>query len=184
MAIALAVLDPTVLAPYDGVFGQLVQVVIAAIYAAGILWLRRLATFEIPERLLGQPRRRVHAVNDVSFEIARGETLGLIGESGCGKSTLGRAVLRLHEPTAGAIEFDGVDVRGLARAALTRLRASLNPFSRFDFGLLAGLPRARDWHRQLAVLERRAAILARRDPNSVAPTARYGQTRFAHSVRE
>jgi oligopeptide/dipeptide ABC transporter ATP-binding protein len=79
----------------------------------------------ISERLLGRPHRRVHAVNDVSFEIWRGETLGLIGESGCGKSTLGRTVLRLHEPTAGAIEFDGVDVTALQPAALTRLRARM-----------------------------------------------------------
>jgi oligopeptide/dipeptide ABC transporter ATP-binding protein len=105
----------------------------------------------IAERLFGQSRRRVHAVNDVSFEIARGETLGLIGESGCGKSTLGRTVLRLHEPTAGAIEFDGTDVRALAPAALTRLRArmqivfqdpyaSLNP--RHSVRRIVGLPLA------------------------------------------
>ncbi len=53
MAIALAVFDHTFLAPYDGVFGQLVLAVIVAMYAAGILWLRRLATFETPQRLLG-----------------------------------------------------------------------------------------------------------------------------------
>jgi oligopeptide/dipeptide ABC transporter ATP-binding protein len=77
------------------------------------------------ERLSGKPQSRVHAVNQVSLEIGHGETLGLIGESGCGKSTLGRTVLRLHEPTAGSIHFDGVDITRLAPAALTRLRAQM-----------------------------------------------------------
>ena len=52
----------------------------------------------------------LHAVDDISFDVKRGETLGLVGESGCGKSTTGRAILRLHEPTAGDIHFDGEDV--------------------------------------------------------------------------
>ncbi len=77
------------------------------------------------ERLIGKPPTRVHAVNQVSLEIGHGETLGLIGESGCGKSTLGRTVLRLHEPTAGSIHFDGVDITKLAPSALTRLRAQM-----------------------------------------------------------
>ncbi|HWI25741.1 MAG TPA: oligopeptide/dipeptide ABC transporter ATP-binding protein [Stellaceae bacterium] len=63
---------------------------------------------------------RVHAVSDVSFDLARGETLGLVGESGCGKSTLGRAVLQLTRPTAGKVLFEGLD---LARQGRERLRA-------------------------------------------------------------
>lgn len=52
----------------------------------------------------------LHAVDDVSFNIGRGETLGLVGESGCGKSTVGRAIIRLHEPTDGTIHLDDKDV--------------------------------------------------------------------------
>ena len=58
--------------------------------------------------LKGQPGPGIRAVEDVSFTLRRGETLGLVGESGCGKTTLGRTILRLHEPTSGAIVYDGV----------------------------------------------------------------------------
>lgn len=56
------------------------------------------------------PSGFLHAVDDVSFAINEGQTLGIVGESGCGKSTLGRAVLRLHEPTAGEVYYDGMDI--------------------------------------------------------------------------
>ena len=64
----------------------------------------------------------VRAVDGISFEVAPGETLGIVGESGCGKSTTGRCLLRLLEPTGGSVEFDGVDVTHRDRRGLADLR--------------------------------------------------------------
>lgn len=79
-------------------------------------------------------RGLVHAVDGVSFEIERGKTLGIVGESGCGKSTTGRAILRLIEPTAGRVVFDGVDVTKASPKTLKALRKDMqivfqDPFS-------------------------------------------------------
>lgn len=72
-----------------------------------------------------QHKQYLHAVDDVSFDIARGETLGLVGESGCGKSTLGKTLLRLYEPDAGSIRLDGADLCELSRRDMRRMRRRL-----------------------------------------------------------
>ncbi len=89
-------------------------------------------------RLFKQETLVLKAVDDISFTIARGETLGLVGESGCGKTTAGRTILRLYEPTAGQVLLDGKNVYGLDEAGMLAVRrrmqmifqdpyASLNP---------------------------------------------------------
>ena len=67
-------------------------------------------TFPIQKSLLGKVEKELVAVDDVSFKLHAGETLGIVGESGCGKTTLGRAILKLHQPTDGQIIFDGEDI--------------------------------------------------------------------------
>ena len=83
------------------------------------------------------PRGMLHAVDDVSFTIDKGKTLGVVGESGCGKSTTGRAILRLIEPTDGQVIFDGTDVTALTKAQLRKSRSEMqlifqDPFSSLD----------------------------------------------------
>jgi len=78
--------------------------------------------FPVRGGLFGRVVNQVRAVEDVSFEIARGETLGLVGESGCGKTTVGRMLLRLLEPSAGSVRFAGRDLSALASAELRRMR--------------------------------------------------------------
>ena len=82
-------------------------------------------------------RGLLHAVDDVTFTLERGRTLGIVGESGCGKSTLGRTIIRLHEPTSGEILFEGQDITKLRGRSLADFRGNIqmifqDPFSSLD----------------------------------------------------
>jgi peptide/nickel transport system ATP-binding protein/oligopeptide transport system ATP-binding protein len=105
--------------------------------------------FAVKQGVFARGHAQVHAVEDVSFEVRRGETLGIVGESGCGKSTTARLILRLLELTGGTVRFDGHDISKLSQRRLRPLRremqmifqdpyASLNP--RKTVGQIIGAP--------------------------------------------
>ncbi|MFM7608767.1 MAG: ATP-binding cassette domain-containing protein, partial [Alphaproteobacteria bacterium] len=83
----------------------------------------------------GRPSK-LRAVDDVALSIMPGETLGLVGESGCGKSTLGRLLIRLLDPTAGSIRFQGQEITGLGRAAMREFRRSMQIIFQDPYGAL------------------------------------------------
>src|SRR5699024_4790924 len=94
--------------------------------------------FPIRGGVFGKKMGEVKAVDDVTFSIRKGETLGIVGESGCGKSTTGRAILRLEEPTSGKVRFEGRELTALKGEEMRKMRremqmvfqdpfASLNP---------------------------------------------------------
>ena len=90
--------------------------------------------FPVTKGLLMRKVADVKAVDNVSFKIGKGETLGLVGESGCGKTTTGRCILRLYQPSAGQIIFQGVDITKLPERKIKPLRRGMgsifqDPFS-------------------------------------------------------
>src|SRR5256885_14251175 len=105
--------------------------------------------FPIGRSSLFGPHIYVKAVDGLSFDVYKGETLGLVGESGCGKSTTGRTILQLYRPTAGSVEFEGIDLVQTKGEALRKMRkrmqmifqdpyASLNP--RMSVGRIVAEP--------------------------------------------
>ena len=91
-----------------------------------LLAVKNLCTwYPVKKGIFGNSAATVKAVNNISFELYPGETLGLVGESGCGKTTLGRSILRLVEPTSGSIFFEGRDITQLKTAELRRLRKDI-----------------------------------------------------------
>ena len=103
-----------------------------------LIQIKNLVTyFPVRSGLLQRTVAWVQAVDDVSFTIRAGETLGLVGESGCGKTTVGRSILRLIEPTSGSVLFDGKDVLAMRRKELKDLRRDMqiifqDPYASLD----------------------------------------------------
>jgi oligopeptide/dipeptide ABC transporter ATP-binding protein len=99
--------------------------------------------FPIKTGVFGKATGAVRAVDGVSFDVMPGETLGLVGESGCGKSTTGRMILRLTEPTAGSVEFDGVNLLSLPSSQMRAMRRKIqvifqDPFSSLNPRMTVG----------------------------------------------
>jgi peptide/nickel transport system ATP-binding protein len=91
-----------------------------------ILQIKNIKTyFPLKKNILGKALSYVHAVDDVSFDVYPGETLGLVGESGCGKTTLGRTILRLIEPTYGEIIFEGKNITSISSAEMREMRKDI-----------------------------------------------------------
>ncbi|KLU25102.1 hypothetical protein EOS_16585 [Caballeronia mineralivorans PML1(12)] len=153
-----------------------------------VLSVRELVTrFDVRSGFFSRVRRRVHAVERVSFDLYAGETLGLVGESGCGKTTTGRSLLQLVQPDSGSIYFDGVDLARRDRRSSRLLRrniqlvfqdpfASLNPRMRIGDAIMEpmivqGIASGRDAQRRAATLLEKVGLdasMARRWPHQLS----------------
>ncbi len=98
----------------------------ADIHLTPLLEVRNLSKrFPIKKSLMGKVQQELVAVDDVSFDLYPGETLGIVGESGCGKTTLGRTILKLHESSGGEIIYNGTDIAGYSRTQMRSLRTEM-----------------------------------------------------------
>jgi oligopeptide transport system ATP-binding protein len=121
--------------------------------------------FPIKKGLINKTVSYVKAVDDVSFEIKRGETLGLVGESGCGKTTTGRTIIKLYEPTDGQIIYDGVDIAKFSPKQMAEYRKRMqmifqDPYASLDARMTVGdiIGEAIDIHKLMTGKERRDRI--------------------------
>jgi len=99
--------------------------------------------FPVKHKLFAKQNCLVRAVDDISFTIKKGETLGLVGESGCGKSTTGRTIVRLYKPTAGSVLYDGIDLAKLSKKEMRIMRRNMqiifqDPFSSLNPRMTVG----------------------------------------------
>lgn len=81
--------------------------------------------FPLNKNIFGKPRAQLRAVDDISFGIERGQTIGIVGESGCGKTTLGRTILKLYDITDGEVYFDGIDLAKVSKKEMRKLRVDM-----------------------------------------------------------
>ena len=154
--------------------------------AMALLEIRNLTkTFPLGESMFGGGASgEVRAVDGVSFDIAKGETLGLVGESGSGKSTLGRLILRLIEPSAGSIRYEGRDLLAASHAEMRRLRRDMQIIFQDPFGSLDPRMRVEQIIAEPLVIHEKISREARRA--RVAELLRAvgldesARTRFAH----
>jgi ABC-type glutathione transport system ATPase component len=154
--------------------------------AMALLEIRNLTkTFPLGESMFGGGASgEVRAVDGVSFDIAKGETLGLVGESGSGKSTLGRLILRLIEPSGGSIRYEGRDLLAASHAEMRRLRRDMQIIFQDPFGSLDPRMRVEEIVAEPLVIHEKISREARRA--RVAELLRAvgldesARTRFAH----
>lgn len=121
--------------------------------------------FPVKKGIFGKKKGYNKAVDDVSFEIKKGETLGLVGESGCGKTTCGRTILRLYEPTGGKIIYDGVDITELSLSQMMSYRKKMqiifqDPYASLDPRMTVGdiVGEAIDIHKIMGSKERNERV--------------------------